>query len=70
MRTFYFIKSISYRIFSSAITLAISVIVTGNFSFGLKIGAADFVIKIFSFYAHERLWHPITKRRLAKEKKV
>jgi uncharacterized membrane protein len=46
----------------------ISIIVTGSISFGLKIGLADFVIKIFSFYAHERLWHPITKRRLAKEK--
>jgi uncharacterized membrane protein len=68
MKTFYFIKSISYRIFSSAITFFISVIVLGDFSLGLKIGIADFVIKIFSFYAHERLWHPITKRRLAKEK--
>jgi uncharacterized membrane protein len=70
MKLLYFIKSISYRLFSSAITLIISVIITGSLSFGLKIGAADFIIKIFSFYAHERMWHPIMKRRFAKEKRT
>ena len=52
-------KSISYRIYSSCITFAISFFATGDAKIGLSIGVADFFIKIGSYYIHERGWYRI-----------
>jgi uncharacterized membrane protein len=53
------LKSISYRIYSTCITIGISIAVTGNAAFGLSIGLVDFSVKIFTYYIHERIWFRI-----------
>ena len=53
------LKSVSYRIYSSCITSLIAAVVTGNTSLGISIGTADFLIKIFTYYVHERIWYKI-----------
>lgn len=50
------VKSLSYRIYSSCITTMIATFVTGNSKLALAIGSTDFVIKIFTYYIHERVW--------------
>ena len=53
------VKSISYRIYSSCITITIAILVTGNTAFSVSIGLIDFVTKIFTYYIHERIWFHI-----------
>jgi uncharacterized membrane protein len=50
------VKSLSYRIYSSCITTAIATFVTGNSKLALAIGSTDFLIKLFTYYIHERVW--------------
>ncbi len=50
------IKSISYRFYSTCITITIASFVTGNTKLAFTIGGADFIIKIFTYYIHERVW--------------
>lgn len=66
-RLYHLTKSISYRVYSSAITFGISYYATGNAEIGLKIGIADFVIKIVSYYIHERLWFAMEKINSARK---
>lgn len=58
-----FIKSVLYRIYSSVITFLISLVVTGQSTFSLWIGAADFCIKIFTYYIYEFVWNFINKKK-------
>jgi uncharacterized membrane protein len=53
------LKSISYRLYSSCITSLIASALIGNVALGLSIGTADFFIKIFTYYIHERVWYKI-----------
>jgi uncharacterized membrane protein len=55
----YFIKSFTYRIYSSFITFLISFFITGQASLGLFIGISDFIIKIFTYYLYEYIWDKI-----------
>jgi len=50
------VKSISYRFYSTTITITIASFVTGNTKLAFAIGGADFFIKIFTYYIHERVW--------------
>jgi len=50
------VKSISYRFYSTCITITIASFVTGNTKLAFTIGGADFIIKIFTYYIHERIW--------------
>lgn len=58
-RVRHFVKSISYRIYSSCITFGISFFATGDAKIGLSIGVLDFFVKIGSYYIHERVWYRI-----------
>ena len=58
-RTRHILKAVTYRIYSSCITAVIASIVTGNVSLSITIGTADFFIKIFTYYIHERVWYSI-----------
>ena len=50
-------KSISYRCFSSLIvTSSIVYVFTGRWQLSLGIGATELVVKIFTFFLHERVW--------------
>jgi uncharacterized membrane protein len=53
------LKAVSYRIYSSCITSLIAAFLTGDLALGLSIGTADFFIKIFTYYIHERIWYRI-----------
>jgi len=50
------VKSISYRFYSTCITITIASFVTGSSKLAFAIGSADFFIKIFTYYIHERVW--------------
>ena len=54
------LKSVIYRIYSSAITFLISYIFTGNLVVSLSIGLIDSLVKIFSYYAFDEIWSWIT----------
>jgi adenylylsulfate kinase len=53
------VKSISYRIFGTLVTLSVVYVVTGKISLGLAAGGLDLVTKIFLYYGHERIWDSI-----------
>jgi uncharacterized membrane protein len=53
------LKSITYRFYSSTITSLIAAFLTGSITIGFSIGTADFFIKIFTYYIHERIWYKI-----------
>jgi len=50
------LKTISWRLVGSIDTVILGWIITGNFSFGAKIGATELLTKLFLYYGHERLW--------------
>lgn len=53
------LKAISYRIYSTCITIAISYLVTGSLAAAAAVGAFDFSVKLFTYYIHERIWYHI-----------
>jgi len=60
------IKGIVWRIIATTDTVLVVLFVTclyGNCSIGnaLKIGAIEFVIKLFIYYSHERIWQKLGK---------
>lgn len=63
-------KAISYRIYSSCITFLISFIITGNCNIGLSIGVFDFIVKIFTYYIHERFWYRLDFGKIVKNNKL
>src|SRR5262245_59170986 len=51
------VKAISYRCFSSlVVTSSIVYVFTGQWQLSLGIGATELVVKIFTFFLHERAW--------------
>ncbi len=52
-------KAVSFRIWATLLTMVIVYFFTGELALMAGIGIADFVSKIFLFYAHERLWEKI-----------
>lgn len=51
------LKSITWRVIASVTTFIISYTLTGSVEFGIGIGVADFFIKMFLYYFHERFWY-------------
>ena len=49
-------KTISWRCIGTLDTVLISYFVTGEISYGLKIGAFEIISKMLLYYFHERLW--------------
>ena len=50
------IKTLTWRIFASFITVMIAFFFTGSIEIGLSIGGLEFVFKILAYYLHERIW--------------
>jgi len=50
------LKTISWRIVGSIDTVILGWLITGNFTFGAKIGATELLTKMILYYGHERLW--------------
>ena len=49
-------KSLSWRVFSTMVTIIISYIVTHKIDYALYIGVFEFISKLGLFYCHERIW--------------
>ena len=50
------VKALTYRFLGLLVTSSVAWFITGKVEFAAKIGILDFILKIFSFYIHERLW--------------
>ena len=50
------LKGVTWRIIATSTTIAIAYLITGEIGDALKIGAIEFVGKIFIYYLHERVW--------------
>ncbi len=49
-------KTLSWRTIAALITGGLAWAATGSIEAGLAIGTADTAIKLFAYYAHERMW--------------
>jgi adenylylsulfate kinase len=70
-----FAKAVSYRIYSSVITAALVFIFTRRFALAVGIGVTELVVKVFTFFIHERVWalipygqqkHPLAEFNVSK----
>ncbi len=50
------LKTLSWRVWASLITLSLAWFFTKSFETSLKIGLVDTVAKLIVYYAHERMW--------------
>ena len=50
------IKGLTWRFLATTTTTVIAFFVTGHIQAAIKIGAVEFLAKLFLYYAHERLW--------------
>tara|TARA_R110002072_G_scaffold89232_4_gene199948 strand:+ start:75577 stop:75813 length:237 start_codon:yes stop_codon:yes gene_type:complete len=50
------LKAFSWRIVATATTATIAYFVTGEIVTALTIGSIEFFLKMFIYYAHERVW--------------
>ncbi|MBL7715271.1 MAG: adenylyl-sulfate kinase [Bdellovibrionales bacterium] len=53
------VKSVTYRFLGSCATVVVVFIATHEWTISFGTGAMDFVLKIFLFFFHERLWNRI-----------
>jgi len=53
------LKTISWRIVGSIDTVILGWLITGNLSFGIKIGGTELLTKMLLYYGHERFWQGI-----------
>ena len=61
------VKSLSWRFFALIITAVLGGMITGSVRMGLAIGGADLVVKLGTYYVHERLWQRVRWGLLAPE---
>ncbi|MFA6424755.1 MAG: DUF2061 domain-containing protein [Phycisphaerae bacterium] len=52
-------KAVSYRIWGSLTTFLITLAISKELKLAIGIGIIDPFVKIFLFYAHERIWNKI-----------
>jgi len=52
-------KTVSWRIFASLITSVVVWQVTGKPELGLSIATLDCLIKLVTYYIHERVWNAV-----------
>ena len=50
------VKTLSWRIVATVITMFVAFVVTRKPDTALEIGLADTLIKLFAYYGHERAW--------------
>ena len=56
MKKVKFVKTISYRLLSSAIGIIVIYFITGSFKAGAAFGMAEIFYKPVQYYIHELLW--------------
>ena len=58
------LKGVTWRMIATATTVSIAYLITGEIDDALKIGAIEFVGKIFIYYLHERTWQLVPQGRI------
>jgi len=58
------VKAVSWRVGGTIVTILVSFILTRKLILALSIGLIDSLVKIFAFYAHERIWNKIEFGRI------
>ena len=58
------LKGITWRVIATSTTITIAYFITGQIGDALKIGAIEFVGKIFIYYLHERAWQIIPRGKI------
>lgn len=58
------LKGFTWRIVATTTTISIAYAITGTIGDALKIGAIEFIGKIFIYYLHERLWQKMPRGSL------
>ena len=64
------LKGFTWRIIATSTTVTIAYFITGEVGSALKIGAIEFVGKIFIYYLHERMWQVIPRGTIRKKLNV
>ena len=54
-----FVKALSWRVFATLITMVVAFSMTGELAFAAKIGLIDTGVKLFVYFAHERVWQRV-----------
>jgi len=54
-----FLKTISWRVVATIITGLVTLVLTGRLDFAVTVGLGDTFVKVFLYYAHERMWSRI-----------
>ena len=60
------LKGVTWRILATLTTMIIAYYITGEIDSALKIGTAEFVLKLFVYYAHERAWQLVPRGTIRK----
>lgn len=50
------VKALSWRLIATSITAWIAYVIWGSGKGALQIGAADLILKLITYYFHERIW--------------
>lgn len=58
-----FLKSTTYRFYSSIVTFTTSLILTGNVALSASIGILDSTFKVFTYYFFDTLWLRLTTKK-------
>ena len=53
------VKSLSWRVLALIITSSVAFAMTRKLTFAAEIGIIDTAIKLFVYFAHERIWNKI-----------
>ena len=54
------LKSVTFRILATIVTIVLVYIFTGNLALANTIGIFDLVSKLVLYYIHERVWNKIS----------
>ena len=58
------VKALSWRFIATMVTFTIALLLTGTLEMAFKIGLLDTVIKLGTYYGHERAWMKLKFRKL------
>jgi len=59
-----FIKTVTYRILGSIVSVSITYAVTGSVKASATLGAADLLLKPVVYFLHELAWQKVERRKL------
>jgi uncharacterized membrane protein len=54
------VKTLSWRLLATIITMSVALVITGKIRLAAEIGVIDTLVKIGSYYFHERIWNRLT----------